>query len=246
MKRLLRAAKAVAVAASAALSFSAFTGAPAMAQEPTTIANTFNEVTLGAALDDLGMQWEVVSRYDDGAVKIRAQSASPQLVFYIVGFACPPQLQGRCVGANIYAKYPPTSPDIVNAFDASLPFVSTYIGAPERDGSWTDGEVYIARYMIADFGIPHGNIISNISNFVLVADDFKSNGLTISTGPLFKGENAHSAAEALNSLEIAKVSARKGEARFTPAAIASGEAVSKEFHKGLPEGFRDVAEDEVN
>jgi len=157
-------------AALGALAVSAtLSSAPAMAQNsmgsgltnPTNIVSSFNVQTVGPVLNELGMPWEV-RQLNNGMQYIVA--AAGQASFVIQFNAC--ESATSCAGmltVTFFSGGNP-NPQTVQAFNARTPFVTA--------GADQDGDAYVSRYDIADYGIPRGNIASSIVNFLASAQMF--------------------------------------------------------------------------
>lgn len=155
----------------AAMAFAGATGAAAQNQmgssggltNPTNVVRNFSVQTVGPVLNELGMPWQV-RQLDNGSQYIMAAGGSTQ--FAIIFTACD---QGSgCIGMQTLALYSGATPNAqtVQAFNASIPFVSA--------GVAQDGQAFISRYDIADYGIPRGNIASSVVNFLATAEMFAS------------------------------------------------------------------------
>lgn len=189
MKKMIRAAIAALGVAGAAMSGAA-------AQSDSTVVAAFDEQTLGAILTAGGVQWRVVDRGEDGSVRIQAERSG--FPFVIQTRVC---RQGACIGAHLFTLINGQPPaEMLNTFDTNQPFISA--------GVLQDGTGWIARYFISDYGIPVGNIKSNISNFVSIASYFVSEYAAQAQQISFEGEAAHTAAEHLNSVEALRVKAK--------------------------------------
>ncbi|MEL6366298.1 MAG: YbjN domain-containing protein, partial [Pseudomonadota bacterium] len=149
-----------------------------------------------SVLQEGGANYRVVQRLDDGSVRINAALGDFQ--FTIRTTAC---RQGECVGAHVFhVVESPVSAEVMNRFDTEQSFISA--------GVLDDGHGWIARYFISDYGIPRGNIISNISNFTYISQYFLQETAAQASTISFEGEAAHTAAEKLNTLQARKVFAR--------------------------------------
>jgi len=150
----------------------AFVSAPALAQNsmggsgsglsnPTNIVQSFSVQTVGPVLNELGMPWEV-RQLNNGMQYIVA--AAGEANFVIQFNAC--QSATSCAGLLTVTFFSGGNPNAqtVQAFNARTPFVTA--------GVDQDGDAYISRYDIADFGIPRGNIASSIVNFLASAQMF--------------------------------------------------------------------------
>lgn len=132
-------------------------------QNPTGIVSSFTLKEIQSVLSEIGIASEQGKIGDFPTV--RAQTPDG-FRFTLTPLAC---LQdGRCVGLDIMAVYTDSSqiasPAIINEFDAGYPFLDAMQPNPNT--------VVLNRYAIADFGIPRGNIASNITNFIGIALNF--------------------------------------------------------------------------
>lgn len=142
-------------------------GADASAQQstvatgdPTAILQSFTEANIAAVAREVGFEAQVAN-YSDGSsdVKIVGENA----VFYAKPVACQNSI---CYGLVIFAFFKPAGGatlDQVNAFNAKKAFSKAVA---------LDQTAVLTRYEIADFGIPDGNLASNFTNFVAVANEF--------------------------------------------------------------------------
>lgn len=128
---------------------------------PTNIVKNFSVQTVGPVLNELGMPWEV-RQLDNGAQYIIAAGGSTQFILFFT--AC--QGSNGCVGmqAVTFFRGVDPNPQTVQAFNSNIPFVTA--------GVDQDGEAYISRYDISDYGIPRGNIASSMLNFLATAEMF--------------------------------------------------------------------------
>ncbi len=130
---------------------------------PANVVKDFSVETVGPVLNELGMAWQV-DRLDNGAQFVIASSGSLQYVLFFT--ACQGAGGTGCIGmqAVMFFTGVEPNPQTVQAFNAKIPFVT--VGVDQ------DGEAFISRYDIADYGIPRGNIASSIMNFLASAEMF--------------------------------------------------------------------------
>ena len=114
-------------------------------------------------LQEMGLSIE--GRTDDSGNKLLLAQASSGLRFALIPVACQNGANSGCVGMNMLALFPQAPQRDVNSFNYRYAFVSAGVHP-------TNSTSYVSRYMIADYGIPKGNIASNIYNFIALAEQF--------------------------------------------------------------------------
>lgn len=164
MKSVLTALGAAALALTAGISAHAqnqMGSSSAGLSNPTNVVKNFSVQTVGPVLNELGVPWQV-QQLDNGAQVLIAASGSTQFILFFT--AC--QGDNGCVGMQTvtFFRGADPNPQTVQAFNSSIPFVTA--------GVDQDGEAYISRYDIADYGIPRGNIASSLANFLATAQMF--------------------------------------------------------------------------
>jgi putative sensory transduction regulator len=127
------------------------------------IAN-FDIQNIYPILQEMGISYE--GRADDEGNKLLIAQASSGLKFAVVPAACLNGANSGCVGMNVIALFPEAPQRDVNSFNYRYAFTSAGIN-PANNAS------YISRYVIADYGIPKGNIASNLYNFIAQAEMFQ-------------------------------------------------------------------------
>jgi len=165
----------------AAIASGAFVGVTshAMAQnselisEPTRHVENFDAIHIGPVLTELGIVWQ--ERLVNNR-PIIAASVGGHLSFNLVPTACQGVNNTNCVGMNIIALYGGSNVNAqtVSAFNQNVQFVSA--GKLSNNAG-----AFIARYEIADYGIPRGNVASSLWSFVAAADRFMEEVATAST-----------------------------------------------------------------
>ncbi|RIV85643.1 hypothetical protein [Aurantiacibacter zhengii] len=113
---------------------------------------------------------QVAQANEDGSEFISATAANG-LGFRIQFEACDETAREGCkamlllaVWEAFPAEFQERLSESVSAFTREQPMVSA--------GTLEDGSPYVARYVIADFGTPQGNLVSEFANFVQTATDF--------------------------------------------------------------------------
>jgi len=138
----------------------AVAGAPAQAapvDNPGKIISDFNAATVGPVLSELGIVWREF-KADNGQPFIDANFQG-QFVFRLTPTACKESGFKNCVGLSLTAVFDgAANPQTVTAFNYLYSFASV--------GLTPDGEAFIVRYEIADYGVPRGNVASSVLNFV--------------------------------------------------------------------------------
>ncbi|MGE0409175.1 MAG: YbjN domain-containing protein [Amphiplicatus sp.] len=188
--------------------------AQAQLSNPRQIVSGFSTSDLAAIAGELGYQSQLQTFSDGSAVLL---ISTPAGAFFAEPAVCE---NGVCIGLNLYATFGSASNTpltAVNYFNTYRAFTKAFT---------TDGTVFLSRYAIADFGIPRGNIASNLSNFVARAVEFAqflaggSNGVSakISQEESEAGVKASLASLAVQDPQVARIESRVKEL------IASGNA----------------------
>lgn len=142
----------------------AVAGAPAQAapvENPSALITDFSAGSIGPVLSELGIVWREF-KADDGQPFIDANYQG-QFVFRLVPTACQGSEFKRCVGLSMTAVYDGrANPQTVTAFNYLYSFASV--------GLTPEGEAFIVRYEIADYGVPRGNVASSVLNFITQAN----------------------------------------------------------------------------
>lgn len=157
---------------SAGLIALAAVAAPASAQtqelisEPRGMVQNFDPVNLGPVLTELGIVWQERQLAD--GTRFIAASAGGAMTFNIVPTACVGPNGTSCLGAMTYTMFTGSpNQQSVYAFGQKHAFAST--------GMMSDGGgAYLARYDIADYGIPRGNVASSLVNYLSLAQRFQA------------------------------------------------------------------------
>lgn len=92
-----------------------------------------------------------------------AQIDTTSGTFYAIPTVC---RTSTCYGMELIADFgagPEVPLKVLNYFNHYRVFTKAYL---------QDGHIFLSRYEIADFGIPKGNVASNLANFIDVAKDF--------------------------------------------------------------------------
>ncbi len=178
-------------AALAGLTMAAVAGAPALAQsdsggkqpgeapqppqaqqgqmDPAQMVPGFTPDVLVGVLGAMGYRTELRT-LEDGTTAVRAQSPEG-IILFLEPRACN---SGTCVGLQYRAFFrrdePYTLQD-VNLYNQRYAFMKSIL--------LEDGRAYLGRYIIADYGIPLGNIAVNTSVFTALAAQF---GEIVATG----------------------------------------------------------------
>jgi len=175
--------------------------------DPHTMLSTFtveNLMSTAAAL-----QYQAEPLQDSEGHKAIGIIASNGVKMIAQPTACQQPNQGQCYGLSIFGIFndsngtkPPV--EALNYFNAYRSFTKAY--------SDTDN-VYLSRYEIADFGIPMGNVASNMTNYAAVAETFikflTSGGTGVSYTPVPDTHimtNAFGGGKAPTTLDIEKPS----------------------------------------
>lgn len=189
-------------------------GSQELVSNPSTIVPKFSVQTVGPVLNELGMPWQV-KQLDNGGQFIHAASGSLQ--FYIFFTVCE---TGGCSGMYAQSIFEAANANsqTVQAFNSRYLFGTS--------GLSQDGDAYVVRYDIADYGIPRGNIAISIMNFlnlsVMFSEELANAHQTVS----LEGYADDLSASHLN---------RKNLRHFAGAEVAA-EAMGEGHHRGLEEG----------
>ncbi len=127
------------------------------------IAN-FDIQNIYPILQEMGIAYE--GRVDEEGNQLLLAQASSGLKFALVPAACLNGANSGCVGMNVIALFPEAPQRDVNSFNYRYAFTSAGVNP-------SSGASYISRYVIADYGIPKGNIASNLYNFIAQAEMFQ-------------------------------------------------------------------------
>ena len=129
--------------------------------DPRRVLNGFQLADMQNVGAEIGYQTEVV-RGNDDSIFLKYTTGEGN-VFFVAPAVCD---QTTCYGLDIYTFF---------GSDAGVPLSAlnffNYYRAFTKTFS-QNGTIILSRYIIADFGIPKGNIASNLTNFVGVAKDF--------------------------------------------------------------------------
>lgn len=113
---------------------------------------------------------QVAQANEDGSEFISATAANG-LGFRVQFEACEESAREGCKAMLLLAVWEAFPAEFhqrlaqsLSAFTREQPMVSA--------GTLEDGSPYVARYVIADFGTPQGNLVSEFANFVRAATDF--------------------------------------------------------------------------
>jgi hypothetical protein len=183
-------------------------GEPAAAQQTDWRANVsdFAVSNLTRAAQLAGYQSEVISM-SDGSQAVGVIAANG-IRFIAQPVVCntDPDFPG-CIGLAIWSNFNGWSPtlDDLNNFNVQRIFTKAYFNG---------AQVVLARYEIADFGIPIGNIVSNMTNYAARGAEFKaflnSNAQTVALAPESPAQG-HAAGSAAAPAEIAEALAKAGD-----------------------------------
>ncbi len=138
----------------------------AQVDTPEQIVASFAIPDLNGLLDELGYEHEA-GTLPSGAAVIRV-TAPDGLAFYLQPRACDAD---RCAGLSITAAFrgpAPFDPAMITAYNLRYVFMKGVL--------LPDGGALLGRYIIADYGIPRGNIAVNIAAFVNMAGEFGQSG----------------------------------------------------------------------
>ncbi len=134
--------------------------------DPHAMFATFTQENLMSVA--AALQYPAQALQDGQGNKAVGITASNGIKFIAQPTACQKPGQTECYGLSIFGMFtdpsgtkPPM--EALNYFNAYRSFTKAY--------SDTDN-VYLARYEIADFGIPLGNVASNFTNYAAVAATF--------------------------------------------------------------------------
>jgi len=156
---------AVAAPASAQFSNSQLASPPSqdVVSNPRSVISYFDEKTVGGVLGELGAVWQAGSY--NGGLLLQA-NAGGDLVFYLTPAACKGANNTQCVGLAMTALFEGRSNvQTVMAFNDRFVFSSSGVNA--------EGNAYLSRYELADYGITRGNLATSILVFVAQAKQFQ-------------------------------------------------------------------------
>ncbi|KLI62819.1 hypothetical protein AAV99_12075 [Aurantiacibacter marinus] len=112
-----------------------------------------------------------VAQMDEAGNQFMTATVGNGLTFEIHFASCEQELSQACKAMYLIARWDAVSPDaqeqmeaLANNFQMERPIVST--------GFLPDGKPYLLRFVIADYGIQQGNVLSEFSNFIQNATDF--------------------------------------------------------------------------
>ena len=150
------------------------------------IYTTFTRPDIQAILSEMGVSTEIRS---NGAIFATAPSGYKFFVYFT---AC--DSQGvNCLGIDLFSFYimgeGNASVTKANTFNYNYPFAKAY--------ALDNANMGLARYVTADDGIARGNIYSNISNYLGIAQKY---GDYLYNGALSFSEGASAKKSALDSL----------------------------------------------
>ncbi|GGD53851.1 hypothetical protein GRI62_04490 [Erythrobacter arachoides] len=113
---------------------------------------------------------QLVEARPDGTPFISA-TAMNGLVMQISFTSCDEGGQTGCLGMSIVSVWTAAEPEVQAQIAAAVR--GFLIDHPLANaGQFDDGTPYFSRYVIADYGIAQGNLLSEFSNFVSGATDF--------------------------------------------------------------------------
>jgi hypothetical protein len=168
----------VALGIALAVGNTAFAAGP----DPRSMLNSFTQENLLAAA--AAMQFQASPLQDAEGHKAIAVTALNGIKFIAQPTACQKPNQVDCFGLSIFGLFndpsgakPPV--EALNYFNGYRSFTKAYSDSDN---------VYLARYEIADFGIPMGNVMSNFGNFASIGETFvefiNSGGTGVSYTPV--------------------------------------------------------------
>lgn len=131
--------------------------------DPRANVASFTQDNVIAAAQAINFQTEVLS---DGSKKAVGITAPNGAKFIAMPTTCQKPNQTDCYALSIFTIFRgwPTSAEQMNYFNKHRSFTKAYLD---------ETDAVLSRYEIADYGIPIGNISSNIANFAAVCAQFK-------------------------------------------------------------------------
>lgn len=149
---------AVSAAMGALFSFAGASAQGVGVANPTSTIPNYDVESVGPILNEMGVKWQA-QRTPAGETLVTA-SVADTVNFLLVPTACrDTATQSDCVGLNMVALFEGSAnPQTVRAFNYRYAFASAGIDP--------DGDAYISRYEIADFGAQRGNLATSIQVFV--------------------------------------------------------------------------------
>jgi hypothetical protein len=124
---------------------------------PTAMIADFDPSLIGPVLNELGIVWRQFEA-DNGQPYIDANYRG-EFLFRLLPTACQTPGYKDCVGLSMTAVFDGrANPQTVTAFNYLYSFASV--------GLTPQGEAFIVRYDIADYGVPRGNVASSVLNFI--------------------------------------------------------------------------------
>lgn len=131
--------------------------------DPRTNVASFTTENIVVAAQAVNFQTEILSDGTNKAVGITAANGAK---FIAQPTTCQKPNQVDCYALSLYGIFRGWQPTLqqVNYFNKHRSFTKAYLD---------ETEAVLARYEIADYGIPLGNISSNIANFAAVANQFQ-------------------------------------------------------------------------
>ncbi len=190
---LTKSVRNAAIAAGLSLGLAANGAALAGDKTPTTLIDNFNIETLQPVLNDLGVT--TTAKVQDNGTRFLQAVIGSNFAFNVVPTAC---VDDSCAGVLFVALYQGAKLNYqtITAFNQKYAFTTAGL-LPGDDVA------YLARYEIADFGIPQGNIQSSLESFATIADEFDNQFASMKTTVSQEGYASDMSARLLNS-KVAK------------------------------------------